>query len=214
MRWTIASTTKTCFVKLECFHRAFFVWYLLVEMLGVVLPINSVRLTHLRGAIQGIKKTGSPETRPLWAGSSKGLSMTGRSFASDFFLTLLIDWLVVDQPLWKIWVSWDHYSQLNGKIIQMFQSPPSSWGIKTMSGLLSGPWLQSMLGFLSLSHWKIGQTWGSTPFFGQTRCTQYLYKHIYCWLYPNISIIFTIIVIMLYDAFTSLISLSKWLVQV
>ena len=96
MRWTIASTTKTCFVKLECFHRAFFVWYLLVEMLGVVLPMNSVRLTHLRGAIQGIKKTGSPETRPLWAGSSKGLSMTGRSFASDFFLTLLIDWLVVE----------------------------------------------------------------------------------------------------------------------
>ena len=41
------------------------------------------------------------------------------------FLTLLIDWLVVDQPLWKIWVSWDHYSQLNGKIIQMFQSPPT-----------------------------------------------------------------------------------------
>ena len=38
--------------------------------------------------------------------------------------------------------------------------------------------------------------------------------YIYCWLNPNISIIFTIIVIVLIDdAFTSLISLSKWWVR-
>ena len=35
-------------------------------------------------------------------------------------------WLVVSTPLNNMKVSWDDYSQLNGKIQVMFQSPPSS----------------------------------------------------------------------------------------
>jgi len=30
------------------------------------------------------------------------------------------------QSLWKIFVSWDYYSQYDGKVIKMFQSPPTS----------------------------------------------------------------------------------------
>ena len=36
-------------------------------------------------------------------------------------------WLVVEPPLWKIWVNWDDYSipKSDGKIKVMFQSPPT-----------------------------------------------------------------------------------------
>ena len=39
-------------------------------------------------------------------------------------------WLVVEPPLWKnMKVSWDDYSHLNGKIIQMFQTTNQKWYI-------------------------------------------------------------------------------------
>ena len=62
-------------------------------------------------------------TPPLLGGSSNRKWWTELWLVNPRFVDYPIyNWLVVEPPLWKIWVSWGYYSQLNGKIIQMFQS--------------------------------------------------------------------------------------------
>ena len=47
----------------------------------------------------------------------------------DYISGCSMIWLVASIPLKNMKVSWDYYSQYDGKVIKMFQSPPTRYGI-------------------------------------------------------------------------------------